>query len=118
MSVNIEHFQIDQETEFAVESVLTIAKSNGYDGNFATAHFNDDEFLPGGNVIKFLDKVLEIASDVLGRSKSPRDRRILMFAMNKIMNFRTDQSETFANTGEFMKFPTSPFGVLSDHLKR
>lgn len=118
MSVNIEHFQIDQDTEYCVESILTVARANGYDGNFALADSQSDpEFLPGGNVIKYLDKVADIAADVIGKTKSPTKRRRLIYEMNKVVNFREMQAQHFAETGRFMAFPASPYGPLSAHLR-
>ncbi len=119
MTVNIEHIGIDQDTEYAVEEVLNYAKESGeFDGNFTDAKApNDADYLPGGNVVLFLDFIVRLAEDLIVKTKSPRKKWRLRSDIVKIMNLREQQASTHAATGKFLAFPSSPYAGLSDHLK-
>lgn len=115
-SVDIEHVGIDQDTEYAIEDVLTIAKSFGY-GNFATATVDDKEYLPEGNIIAFLESIMEIAEDVLSKTKRPSQKYRLRIGLRKSMALQDKQAAFFAKHKKYLGFPTSPEGGLSEHLR-
>lgn len=117
MSVDIEHICIDQDTEYSVEEVLNYGKESGlYDGNFAVAIEGEADWLPGGNVVKFLDAVLHIAYEVLAVCKNPRKKWRLKNDIRKIDRLRETQAEYFADNNQYIGFPTSPHSPLTQHL--
>jgi len=115
--MNIENIYINQDTEYAVEEILTYAKDYGYTGNFATAKKEDKEYLPEGDILNFLYKVTEIALDILSQTKNPRIKWRVLNDIKKVQNLFFDQEDHFNETGTFIKYPASMYSILSDHLK-
>ena len=111
-TVNIENYQIDQDTEYAVESILQKSKS---DGVFDKTPLKN--FLAGGNVIRFLSQCEYLAMDILEKTKNPRIKWTTKSNLKTISNFRTKQLNHFAETGFYLRFPAHKGKVLSAHLK-
>lgn len=111
MTVNIEHVNIDDETEIWVEMVLTIAKE--YVAFDLTGRDSD---LHSGNVLEYLDDVMSFGEEALRKAKGEEIIR-LNVAMRRITDFRNLQSYHFNDYETFMAWPTSKYGPLSKHLK-
>jgi|GEM_PF-6577362 hypothetical protein len=112
-TINIEHYQIDQDTEYSVESVLEAAKQAGI---FSDIEDGLSGFLRGGDVIAFLSQCEDLAIKLIVSSKNPRTKWRLKIDTTKIMKFKAYQQEVFSDYGSFQKFPAHKGHILSSHL--
>ena len=112
-TVNIEHYQIDQDTEYAVEEILEYAKQEGM---FKELEGGLKDFLAGGNVIRFLEQCEDIALQIAVTTKSPRKRKRAKNDFRKIVEFKDDQLSYYTDFGEFVKYPAHKGKLLSAHL--
>ena len=112
-TINIEHYQIDQDTEYSVEAVLEAAKQAGI---FSEIEDGLSGFLAGGDVIRFLTQCEDLAIKLIANSKNPRTKWRLKIDLIKISQFKAYQQEVFSDYGSFQKFPAHKGHILSSHL--
>ena len=91
-TINIEHYQIDQDTEYSVESVLEAAKQAGI---FKEIKDGLIGFLAGGNIIRFLIQCEDLAIKLIVTSKNPRTKWRLKNDLMRISEFKSFQKEWF-----------------------
>jgi len=112
-TINIEHYQIDQDTEYSVEAVLEAAKQAGI---FSEIEDGLSGFLRGGDVIAFLSQCEDLAIKLIVSSKNPRTKWRLKIDLIKISQFKWYQQEVFSDYGSLQKFPAHKGKILSSHL--
>ena len=112
-TINLEHYQIDQDTEYSVEAVLEAAKQAGI---FSETEDGLSGFLRGGDVIAFLTQCEDLAIKLIVSSKNPRTKWRLKNDLMKITEFKSYQQKYFEALGFFKKFPAHKGKILSSHL--
>lgn len=112
-TINIEHYQIDQDTEYSVEAVLEAAKQAGI---FKEIEDGLSGFLRGGDVIAFLTQCEDLAIALIVNSKNPRTKWRLKIDLMKIAKFKSSQQDCFESYNTFKKFPAHKGHILSSHL--
>ena len=118
MSVNIEHINIDQATEYAIENILTLARTKQLSGrNTYTSETDSGNILPEGDLVGYLTVVLNIGRELRAYVTHREyyalnnDIRNIKYFLNKQINFKTKNDE-------FERFPTQPDSFLVAEYKK
>lgn len=113
---DIEHFQINQQTEDAIELVLDFAKDFGVlEDDPEIADVKD--VIPGGNLLRALDFYVDLADRAAEETKRPRFKKYLNSAAHNIEVFKRQQMQYHMIHGEFEAFPMHQEAPLSAHLR-